>query len=131
MHLKLLEPTEVLIDEAVSKIIAEGINGFFCLLPRHVDFVAALTPGIFYYWTIHDEQRIAAIDAGVLVKRGDVVLVSTLRGFLGADLDTLETHVQKQFRVLDEQARRARSAVARLEAGAVKRFMQLENLRGG
>jgi len=131
MHLQLLEPTSVLIDEDVSKVIAEAANGFFCLLPRHVDFVAALTPGIFYYWTVNDEQRLAAIDAGVLVKRGETVLVSTLRGFLGDNLETLETHVQEQFQVLDEQARRARSAVARLEAGVVRRFMQLEHSQGG
>ncbi|MEE4379103.1 MAG: F0F1 ATP synthase subunit epsilon [Candidatus Competibacteraceae bacterium] len=131
MHLKLVEPTAVLIEADVSKVIAEADNGFFCLLPRHVDFVAALTPGVFYYWTIAHQRRIAAIDEGILVKCGEQVLVSTLRGFISDDLDMLETYVQEQFQVLDEQARRARSAVARLEAGAVRRFMQLESLRGG
>ena len=28
------------------KLVAEAPNGAFCLLPRHVDFVAALVPGL-------------------------------------------------------------------------------------
>ena len=43
MHLTVLLPTEILLDAVdVSKIVAEAQDGFFCLLPRHVDFVAAL-----------------------------------------------------------------------------------------
>jgi len=33
-----------MIDEKVSKIIAEAQNGSFCLRPRHIDFVAAAVP---------------------------------------------------------------------------------------
>ncbi len=51
MRLRVLLPTEVLLDVEVTKVIAEAENGFFCLLPRHVDFVAALVPGILYYTT--------------------------------------------------------------------------------
>ncbi len=47
MRLKVLLPSQVLIDQEVSKIIAEAENGSFCLLPRHVDFSAALVPGLF------------------------------------------------------------------------------------
>lgn len=48
MQLKVLLPTEVLIDEAASKITAEAENGCFCLLPNHVDFVAGLVPGLLF-----------------------------------------------------------------------------------
>jgi F-type H+-transporting ATPase subunit epsilon len=37
MRLKVLLPTMVLVDEAVSKVVAEAENGAFCLLPKHVD----------------------------------------------------------------------------------------------
>ena len=46
MKLMVLLPTEVLIDEEARKITAEAQNGSFCLLPRHIDFVTALVPGI-------------------------------------------------------------------------------------
>ena len=46
MRLTVLLPTEVLVDEDVAKVVAEAENGFFGLLPRHVDIVAALVPGV-------------------------------------------------------------------------------------
>ncbi len=45
MKLKVLLPTEIFINEEVEKVVAEADNGYFCLLPRHVDFVSALVPG--------------------------------------------------------------------------------------
>jgi len=47
MRLKVLLPTEVLMDVEVTKVSAEAENGSFCLLPRHIDFVAALAPACF------------------------------------------------------------------------------------
>ena len=126
MHLTLLLPTEVLVDEAVSKIVAEAENGFFCLLPRHVDFVAALVPGILYYTTPGGEERYAAVDEGTLVKCGDHVRVSVLNGTAGTDLDALQTLVAESFLELGDEERRARTALARLEAGAMRRFIELE-----
>lgn len=126
MRLKLLEPTAVLVNEEVSKVVADAANGSFCLLPRHIDFVAALVPGILFYWPVEGEQRLAAVNEGILVKQGEEVLVSVLNGVLGTDLAALEEDVEKWFHDLDEQARRARSAVARLEAGAIRRFMTAE-----
>ena len=46
MRLRVLLPTELLLDEQAEKIVTEAENGSFCMLPRHVDFVAALVPGI-------------------------------------------------------------------------------------
>jgi F-type H+-transporting ATPase subunit epsilon len=126
MHLSLLLPTEVLVDEAVSKIVAEAENGFFCLLPRHVDCVAALVPGILYYTTPGGEERYAAVDEGTLVKCGDHVRVSVLNGAAGTDLDALQTLVAESFLELGDEERRARTALARLEAGAMRRFIELE-----
>ena len=49
MKLKILLPAEVFLVEEVSKVVAEADNGFFCLLPHHVDFTASLVPGVFAY----------------------------------------------------------------------------------
>lgn len=126
MHLKLLLPTEVLIDEDVDKVIAEAENGYFCLLPRHVDFVASLAPGILSFTTSDDAEHLVAVDEGVLVKCGPSVLVSTLNAVPGTDLQSLRATVDESFRQLDEHERRARTALARLEAGTLRRFVELE-----
>jgi hypothetical protein len=46
MKLTILLPGEVFLEAEAAKVIAEAGNGSFCLLPRHVDFVAALVPGL-------------------------------------------------------------------------------------
>ena len=129
MRLRVLLPTEVLLDREVAKVVAEGGNGSFCLLPRHVDFVAALVPGILRYTTPHGEEHFIGLDAGTLVKRGDDVLVSVLNAVHEADLERLSAAVQQSFRELDEDEREARGALARLEAGALRRFYELERQR--
>ena len=127
MHLKLVLPTEVLVDQAVLKVTAEGMNGSFCLLPQHVDWVSTLLPGIFSFETERGEEIFLAVDEGVLVKQGDRVWVSVRNAVRGDRLETLQQAVQHQLRLLDEREQRARSMLARLETSFVREFME----RGG
>lgn len=125
MHLKVMQPTNGLIDERVTKVTAEGEEGSFCLLPQHVDWVAALVPGILSFELETGEEIFLAIDEGILVKQGATVWVSVRSAVRGADLETLHQTVQQQFRQLDEQERQARSTLARLETSFVREFMEL------
>jgi F-type H+-transporting ATPase subunit epsilon len=126
MNLKILLPTEVFLETKASKIVAEAGDGFFGLLPRHVDFVSALVPGIFTYWDKEDNEVFMAIDRGLLVKFGQEVLVSTRNAVIGSDLDELETLIQETFFEVDERDRTARSAVARMEADFIRRLVELK-----
>ena len=65
MKLKILLPAEVFLDEEVTKVVAEAENGFFCLMPQHVDFTTALVPGVFSYSTAEGEDAYLA-DEGML-----------------------------------------------------------------
>ena len=126
MHLKVLLPTQVLVDEPVAKVTAEAEDGGFCLLPRHVDFAAALVPGLLAFEPTAGGEQFLAIDEGTLVKCGEEVLVSTRRAVRGADLGELQRMVDEQFSVLDEREKAARTASAKLEADLVRRFMELK-----
>ena len=132
MRLKVSTPTQTVVDQTVTRIVAEAENGSFCLLPRHVDFVAALVPGVLTFSPAEGDgsRRFLAVDAGVLVKCGSDVLVSSRRAIAG-DLSTLESTVAEEFRRLDARERAARTAVARLEAGALRRFAQLGEIERG
>ncbi len=139
MTLKLLLPTKVLLEEPVTKIVAEAQNGSFCLLPRHIDFVAALVPGILTF-TQESEQKgeqkgekeqYVAVDIGTLIKQGRNVLVSVFNAVRGDDLNQLHDLVKEHFIMLDEQQRITRSALARLEAGVMRNLIKLENQRYG
>ena len=136
MRLRVMLPSEILVDREVSKVVAEGENGSFCLLPRHMDFVSALAPGILAF--VSDEsgggeerEEFVAVDEGVLVKCGDEVLVSVRNAAAGAGLGELRKTVREKFAVLDERQKAARSAVAGLEAGFVRRFIELRERSGG
>ena len=126
MRLKLLTPTETVMDEVVVKINAEGPDGLFCLLPRHRDWVATLVPGILGLTTPDGGETFVAVDQGVLVKCGDEVLVSVRRAVRDGDLAGLRQVVETRFRRYDDQEKAARSAVARLEAGVIRRFLELQ-----
>jgi F-type H+-transporting ATPase subunit epsilon len=127
MRLKVLLPTEVLVDEEVAKVIAEAENGLFCLLPRHIDFVAALVPGLLAFVKAGDgEEEFLAVDEGILVKCGPEVMVSTPQAIRGPELGRLKATVEKTFKVRTDQERRARSALANLEANFIRRFLKLE-----
>ncbi|MBW6473237.1 MAG: F0F1 ATP synthase subunit epsilon [Anaerolineaceae bacterium] len=125
MNLKILLPTEVFLETKASKIVAEAGDGFFGLLPRHVDFISALVPGIFTYWDKDDNEIFIAIDNGLLVKYGQNVLVSTRNAVCGKDLDELEHLIDETFNVIDEQDRSARSAVSRMEADFIRRLVEI------
>jgi F-type H+-transporting ATPase subunit epsilon len=125
MKLKVLLPTEVLIEEEVAQVTAEGENGFFCLKTRHVDFVSALVPGLLSYVNAAGEEVFMAVGEGVLVKCGTDVLVSTAQAVAGPDLGSLKDTVEKRFRQLDDKERSSRTAVAKLEANFVRKFLEL------
>jgi F-type H+-transporting ATPase subunit epsilon len=124
MKLKILLPAEIFLSEEVTKVVAEAENGFFCLLPQHVDFTAALVPGVFSY-SSHDGETYLAIDGGTLVKKGSEVLVSTRNAVRGPDLGMIRDVVVKQFEEIDEREKKARSAAAKLEVDLLRRFMEL------
>ena len=125
MKLKVLLPIEILVDQEVTKVIAEAENGSFCLLPRHIDFVAALPPGILIFESAEGHEEFIAVDEGTLVKVGREVLVSTRNAVRSSELGTLKQIVEQEFRVLDDREKMAHSASAKLEADLVRRFIEL------
>ena len=127
MRLKILLPSQILLDEEVKKITAEGRDGAFTLLPRHIDFLSILAPGLLSYETPSREEVFLAVDGGVLVKCGGQVQVSSQQAVRGGDLGQLRRTVPEEFVQRDEQEEQARVAISRLEAGFVRRFMELQD----
>ena len=125
MDLKILLPTQILIDQPVTKIVAEAANGSFCLLPRHVDMLTALVPGILTFQTANGDETFLAVEGGILIKCGPRVLVSTRNAFRGNSLEALRQDVAQQFYAIDEQERQARTAIARMEASLARQFTAL------
>src|SRR5579864_8774520 len=126
MKLKVWVPTEVFCDEEVIKIKAEAENGWFCILPRHVDFVTSLVPGILSFDLPDGETEYLALDHGVMVKCGPDVSVSTRSAVRGSELGALKETVEKQFHALHEKEQASRELEAKLEADLVRGLVKLE-----
>ena len=127
MRLKILLPAVVFLENEVTKVTAEAENGSFCLLPRHIDFVTSLVPGILSFEpaeAVRGEEFVA-IDEGIMVKCGSDVTVATRKAVRSKDLGSLKRTVEEEFRVLSEQETRTRSILAKLEADFVRRMMRL------
>lgn len=131
MKLKVLLPTEVLLEEEVVKVNAEAENGSFCLLPRHIDFVTALVPGLLSFESRDGQETFLAVDEGILVKCGPEVFVSTAHAVRGDNLGALKQTVEREFRVLDEREKQTLFALLKLEADFVRRFIKLEEKNRG
>jgi F-type H+-transporting ATPase subunit epsilon len=126
MRLKVVVPNQVILDEVVSKIIAEAANGSFCLLPHHIDLVTVLVPGILEF--TNSTTQYLAVDEGILVKHQDEVLVSTLNAVKSDHLETLKQTVAEHFHLLDEQERLTRSALTKFEANIIRHFREIGKL---
>lgn len=126
MILKIFLPTRILLEREVVSVTAEGPTGAFGLRPQHIDMVSPLVPGLLgYRRTVEAEEEFVAIDRGILVKQGDEVRVSVRSAVADAPLAELAALVEQRFAVLDEQERKVKSAVARLEADFLRRFMEI------
>jgi F-type H+-transporting ATPase subunit epsilon len=123
-----LLPFQVFADKTgVSRIVAETPDGSFGILPRRLDCVAALAPGILIYETEADGEAFLAVDEGVLVKTGPDVMVSVRRAIGGTDLGQLRAAVEKEFLTLDEHERSTRTVLAKLETGLLRRFATFQH----
>ncbi len=126
MRLQIVVPQETVVDASgVLRLQVETRSGHSCLLPRHADYVTVLVPGLLSYSTEVADFHLAVDDA-VLVKRGGLVRIAAQRATGGTSLECLAEQVRQMLGGSDEQERKTRVALARLEARLTRGFWQLD-----
>ena len=128
MRVRILLPHKIFLDDEIKKVVVEAENGAFGILPRHIDFVTTLIPGILTLEDHEGHEKIVAVDEGVLVKQGNDLLISTRNAIQEDDLTRLQKTVNGEFLNFDEHERKARSASSMLEADFIRKFINLEQL---
>jgi F-type H+-transporting ATPase subunit epsilon len=124
--LKIYLPTGILLEKQVHKVKGESPAGAFCLLPRHIDYVTAVVAGIFSYTNGAGKESFLALDNGILVKKGPEVMIATRRAVTG-ELGMLNRAVENMLEARQEREKLNKSAVAKLEAGFLRRFMEFSH----
>lgn len=128
MHLKVLLPFKVFAERTdVSRIVAETDTGLFGILPRRLDCVAALVPGILVYETEGAGEAYVAVDEGVLVKTGGDVLVSVRNAVAGTNLGQLRDTVEQEFATQDEWEQQVQQVVAKMGSDFVRRLAEFHH----
>lgn len=125
MRIRIILPSKTVLDQEADKITAPGTEGSFQLLPKHIDFVSSLSPGILSVF-FEGEVVYYAINQGILVKQGDIVSVACLQAIRGTMLETLGDTVDASFRSQDENERRMNEVLTKLEVDTLRLFMELD-----
>ncbi len=130
MNLKILLPFRIFLQARdVAHIVAETGAGALGILPQRLDCVAALASGIFTYGTSAAGTAYVAVAAGILIKKGDEVIVSVRQAFAGVDLQELHAFVKRQLTTSDANDREARVAVSKMESAFVGRLAEFADGR--
>ena len=125
LELTVLLPDQVLFSTSAIKVGGDAANGSFVVLPRHIDFVTALVPGIFFYFAPIERPLYVAIDRGILVKRNRRVWVSVLRAIPGDNPDHLDQVVEEEFHQLNEQQKQTQTTLTKLELSFMRGLVDL------
>ncbi|MDR1612737.1 MAG: F0F1 ATP synthase subunit epsilon [Planctomycetota bacterium] len=130
MNLKILLPFKVFADIGdVSNIVVEARSGSYGLLPRRLDCVMTLAPGILAYGVAGGDDAYVAVDEGVLIKTGPEVLVSVRNAIAGGDLVRLREAVEGEFLAMKEEESTMKAVLTRMESDLVQRLAELHHGR--
>ncbi|MGB3365673.1 MAG: ATP synthase F1 subunit epsilon, partial [Thermodesulfobacteriota bacterium] len=76
IHLKVITPTELVVDEQVDEVVAPGQVGEFGILPGHVPFITTLNSGELKYKIGNSETKLV-VEGGIADVRNDTVSILT------------------------------------------------------
>ena len=126
MKLKVVTPIGIALRAEIQKLDFEALDGYFTLLPKHQDFATAMPANIMTYQTSDGFLHYIACNKGILVKKGDAIYVSVHKAVLSENLDELSQTIEIEFKNEDEQRKEVNTAMAKLEVGLSRGFMQLK-----
>lgn len=81
IHLQVITPVNLIVDERVDEVVAPGEAGEFGVLPGHVPFITILAEGELKYKKGTHEKKLI-VEGGIAEVRDDKVTVLTDRVIL-------------------------------------------------
>ena len=126
MQVKIILPHQIFWQENdILRLVVETNKGSLGILPRRLDCILSLRPGLLVYETPSGEACMA-LDAGILLKCGTQVSIAVRRAVKDAALSDLQQAVSAEFLRLSEHEIQVRTALERLESGFIRRMMELK-----
>ncbi len=118
LHLKIITPRSVVVDEPVDEVIAPAADGEIAILPKHTHLLTLLKEGIITYKTGGKADDLA-IGGGYLETEGKTVTILVSRAYKQHELDeeAIQKAVAEAKRVLSE----SKDEKERIEANTILR----------
>ncbi|MBR6356249.1 MAG: hypothetical protein IKR92_05290 [Alphaproteobacteria bacterium] len=125
MKLTVFTPLGTALKSKINKITLETLSGYHTLLPKHIDFAAAMRANVVVYTTEDGAEKYVACHHGIVVKKGEYVTITVQDAVTGDTLDELSEVISRDFKQNDEKRKELNSAMARLELGIMRGFGRL------
>jgi len=131
MKLRVLMPSQVVMEEDVVHVTVEGLTGSLGIRPGHAPLVTALVQGILSARLPGGRQRHVALDGGVMLVNADLVEVVSRQAVAGDDLDSLEKTALAQFQKEAQEQQANYIAFEKMRIRFMRSILEFERAEGG
>ena len=126
MKLRVMTPTEIVLEEDVHHVSAEDPTGSLGIRPGHAPLVTPLVRGILMARRADGHEHYAAVNGGVLIVNNDTVDVVSRQAVLSDDLGHLEDTVLARFDAEADQDRTNHVAFEKMRISFMRRVLEME-----
>jgi len=126
MRLRLLTPTDIVLEQEVIHVTAEDVTGSLGIRPGHTPLVTPLTRGIVTARAPGGGETYVAIDGGAMLVNDDVVQIVSRQAVASPDLTHLERDVLTQFEKQASEDRTNRVAFEKMRLSLMRRVLEFE-----
>ena len=126
MKLRILTPSEVILEQDVTHVTAEDPTGSLGIRRGHATLMTPLVPGIVIARSGDGSERYVAVNGGVMLVDRDTVEIVSRQAVAGTSTDELETRVVTGFQKDNEDDRANRAAFEKLRISFMRGIVDLD-----
>lgn len=127
MHLSIITPTQVALDEEIEEVYLPGANGEIGLLESHTSLISVVEPGEVRYTDLDGAEKQLVIGSGFVQVDDDniVVVVDMAVEADSIDVHNVEKAIEDAKKALSEAQQLSEEESARFEANMAKNLALL------
>ena len=126
MKLRVLMPAQVVLEEQVVHVTAQGLTGSLGIRPGHAPLVAALARDILMARLPDGRERYVALNGGVMVVNADLVEVVSRQAVASDDVRSLESVALVQFQKEAAEQQANYIAFEKMRINFMRNVLELE-----
>jgi F-type H+-transporting ATPase subunit epsilon len=126
VKVRILTPSEVVLDEEAEHVTAEDASGSLGIREDHATLVTALVPGIVRVRGGSQTERYVAVNGGMMLVNGNVVEIVSRQAVMGNDLASLEENVVAGFERDVQEDKVNRAAFEKLRLSFLRGVVEMD-----